>query len=105
MMFGHAERAGIPAENPHRMHFTRWVFAVARQCAAAGLVREARECMELADRAAGLCREARGGFRFFRTASAVLGWRTMGRLCLRRESSGVKAGRLTLPQSFAKEIE
>ena len=102
LMLGHAERAGVAPDAPERKHFTRCVFVTARQCAAAGLMIETRRCMDLADRSAGGCADARRGFRLFQTLCRLLGTRPSGRLLLRLERFK-KPGRLTLEQSFARD--
>lgn len=104
MIFDHAERAGVPSDSPDRAHFSRWVFATARHCAAGGLIPEARSCLDLADRAAGDNRDARRGIPTFAWLSATVGWRAAGKLsqwgeCWRRPSQ------LTLPQSFAESLQ
>jgi hypothetical protein len=104
MIFASAERAGVSDVEPDRVHFTRWVFATARNCAASGLASEARACMELADRAAGTNRRARRGFRSFRWLTSVLGYRNVGRLSLAAQRIKPPS-EMTLPQSFAKPIE
>lgn len=104
LMLQHAERAGVAAVSPERKHFTRWVFATARQCAAAGLVPEARECMELAARSAGDCAEARRGFRLFGALRRVFGVRIAGRLSLAAQVIK-RPGGMTLQQSFARDLQ
>jgi glycosyltransferase involved in cell wall biosynthesis len=104
LMLGHAERAGVSPDSPQRKHFTRWVFATARQCATAGLRDEAFQCMELAERSAADCVEARRGFRLFRTLSCVLGARGAGRV-LRGLERIKKPGRMSLEQSFARDLK
>ncbi len=104
MIFAHAETAGVSPASPDRVHFTRWVFATARNCAAAGLSSEARACLELADRSAGDNRSARRGFRTFAWLSATVGYRAAGQLALwgqrwKRPSS------MTLTQSFAESLQ
>ncbi|MBS0201601.1 MAG: glycosyltransferase family 2 protein [Planctomycetes bacterium] len=103
MMFGHAERAGVSDESPERVHFTRWVFATARNCAATGLIPEAKACLQLADQSAGSNRQARRGLRSFGWMSVAVGWRAAGRLSLlgqrlKRPSS------MTLTQGFATSL-
>jgi GT2 family glycosyltransferase len=104
LMFEHAERAGVSDESPERIHFTRWVFATARNCAAAGLIPETRACLELANRSAGQNRHARRGLRSFRWLSSLVGWRAAGQIAVcgqrwKRPSS------MTLPQSFAQSLQ
>jgi GT2 family glycosyltransferase len=102
MMFGHAEQAGVAPETPERKHFARWCFAVARQCAAMGVVDEARRCLDLADRAAGSERDVRKGFRGFWWATRILGWQITGRCTLAAEALWPQPSNLTLMQSFAQ---
>lgn len=104
MVFDHAERAGVEAQSPDRVHFTRWVFATARNCAAAGLVHEARACLALADRAAGSNRAARRGFRAFAWMSAAVGWRAAGKLAVWGQR-WKRPSPLTLKQSFAESLQ
>lgn len=104
LMLGHAERAEVAPATPQRKHFTRWIFATARQCAAAGLAREARECLVLAERSAGDCREARRGLHLFRVVGSIVGLRLAGRLMMSAEHF-MKPGRLTLEQSFARDLQ
>lgn len=104
LIFAHAERAGVSDDTPERVHFTRWVFATARNCAAAGLIADAKSCIDLAERAAGRNRQARRGLRPFAWLSTVVGWRCAGRFSqwgqhLKRPSS------MTLSQAFATSLE
>ena len=104
MIFGHAERAGVADDAPERVHFTRWVFATARNCAVAGLTLEAQACMDLAARSAGTNRSARRGLSSFRWLSSMIGWRAAGQLAscgqrLKRPSA------MTLQQSFARSLQ
>lgn len=103
MMFTHAERAGIVDDDPHRQHFTRWVFAAARQCAIAGLGRECRDLLALADRAAGNCRSVRKGFGAFRAMLNLGGVRTTGWLMRQAERFRASPGKHTLEQSFSRQ--
>ncbi len=102
-IFGHAERAGVHDEVPQRVHFTRWVFATARNCAAAGLIPETRACLDLADRAAGGNRQARRGLRLFRGLATMLGWRAAGRTMLWCQQFK-HPSTMTLSQSFAESL-
>lgn len=102
VMLGHAEQAGVCSDTPERQHFTRWVFATARRCAAVGLCGETRECMELAERSAGNCTRARKGFRLFYVMCRTLGTQRAGRLLLKAETFKKPSG-LTLEQSFARQ--
>jgi hypothetical protein len=104
LMLGHAERGGVEAESPYRQHFTRWVFATARQFASAGHLAEARRCMDLADRSAGSCAGVRKGFGTFRTLSRMMGTRNAGRLLVWSERLR-RPGRHTLKESFARDLQ
>lgn len=104
LLLQHAETAGVPPDNAHRRHFTRWVFSTARQCAAAGLSGEAAECMTLAMQSAGTCREVRNGFRSFNMLCRVIGPRNAGRLALWMQERK-RPGRHTMEQSFARDLE
>ncbi len=104
MMFTSAEKAGVADDIPDRMHFTRWVFATARNCAAAGLIPEAKACLELADRSAGRNAAVRKGFTTFRWLSSTLGWRAAGQLSLLGQRLK-RPSTFTLKQSFAKSLQ
>ncbi len=99
LLLGHAERAGVAPDTPERQHFTRWVFATARRCAAAGLNKDFRECMRLTKRAAAGCATSRRGLAPFEALCCLLGPRAAGRFALRVERLR-RPGRLTLEQSF-----
>ncbi len=80
MMFTNAEQAGVSCESADRVHFTRWVFATARQCAAVGLTRKpvAAWHSPTAPRVT-IVRPAKG-FRAFSLLSSTLGFRFAGQL-------------------------
>jgi GT2 family glycosyltransferase len=104
MIFRSAEQAGVSDESSDRMHFTRWVFATARNCAAAGLASEAKAGLELADRAAGRNTAVRRGFTTFRWLSSTLGWRVAGRLSLWGQQLK-RPSAFTRTQSFADSLQ
>jgi hypothetical protein len=104
LMLGHAERAEVAPDTVERKHFTRWIFATARQCAAAGLSKDARECMALAERSAGDCSEARRGFRTFQTLCSLVGAKRAGGV-LRMAEKWKRPGALTVEQSFARGMK
>lgn len=105
LMLRHAEQGGVLAHVPQRQHFTRWVFATARKCATAGLVVEAEQCMNLAERSAGDCTEVRRGFGAFRSMCRWLGTRNTGHLLALGERFKRRPGRLTLQESFARDLK
>lgn len=105
LMLGHAERGGIPPDSPQRRHFTRWIFATARKCAHAGHIAEADFCMQLAERSAGECREVRQGFDLFRSLCRWVGTRNTGRLLALGERLKRGPGRMTLQESFARDLK
>ena len=100
LMLSHAERGGVAPDSPYRMHFTRWVFATARQLASIGLAREASICLDLADRSAGNCAEARRGLGTFRTLTRILPSRLVAYLAMFKDSVNRKRSPLTLPLSM-----
>jgi glycosyltransferase involved in cell wall biosynthesis len=71
----HARRAGVPPAAPEFQHFSRDLFHLARQCAAAGLVEEARKLIELAR---GIADST--DLRIYSSISNLLGWRTAARM-------------------------
>jgi hypothetical protein len=53
LMLKHATAAGVTPQAAEMQHYSRWLFHVARQCAATGLDEESRECLAWAKQAAG----------------------------------------------------
>lgn len=104
MMLGHAEKAGVTADTPQRQHFTRWVFALARQCAAAGHSVETWQAFALAERAAGDCQSVRRGFTAFRRLASIFGVRLTGRLLQTVEAWKRRPSEFTMRESFAKDL-
>jgi glycosyltransferase involved in cell wall biosynthesis len=80
LIYRHARRAGVGLDDPHMRRYARELFLLARQCGAAGLPAESRELFDLAREASGATPDKRWGFRLYRAAAAVLGWRQAGRL-------------------------
>ncbi|MEO8677446.1 MAG: glycosyltransferase family 2 protein [Vicinamibacterales bacterium] len=78
LILGHARRAGVAA--PALDVFSRRLFAVGRQCAAAGLETEARQCLRLGQSAVGTASRRRQ-MALFSAAADLLGWQTIGRWC------------------------
>ena len=105
LMLGHAERGEVSAKSPERQHFTRWIFATARQCARAGLISEVDKCMQLAELSAGDCGEVRHGFGSFRSLCRWLGPRNTGRLLMLGERIKRRPGKHTLQESFARDLQ
>lgn len=104
LMLGHAEKAGVDEFMPERQHFTRWIFATARNAAAAGLIQETTDLLQLAERSAGANSEVRRGFMTFRTVCSLVGIRSAGSLFLAAQSLKKPASRFTLKESFAKDL-
>lgn len=105
MLFASAEKAGVSEYSPQRQHFTRWVFATARQCAHAGLEAECDRAIALTIRSAGECREVLGGLGLFKSVRALLGNRNAGRLFSLVESIKKTKSKFTTKQSFARDLE
>ncbi len=105
LMLSHAERGGVPPESPERRHFTRWIFATSRQCAAAGHVREAQQCMHLAERSAGGCRDVSCGFGTFRSLCRLIGTKNTGRLLMLGQQFKRRPGHHTLKESFSRDLK
>jgi glycosyltransferase involved in cell wall biosynthesis len=83
MILEHAFAAAISHETTEMQHFARELFLLARQCGAAGLVKEARTLFELARQASGTVRSGGVDFLLYGTGARLLGWRAMGRLACR----------------------
>jgi glycosyltransferase involved in cell wall biosynthesis len=80
LIYEHARRAGMGAEDPHLQRFARKLFLLARQCGAAGLAEESRALFALARQASGPRRAGGLDFHLYRAAAAGLGWCLTGRL-------------------------
>lgn len=105
LMLSHAERGGVDEFTPQRQHFTRWVFTTARHAAAAGLISEARQLLDLAEKSAGSCREVRKGFVPFRMLANIIGWKTTGWLLHRIEKFRRPTSGFTMQESFARDLQ
>jgi hypothetical protein len=70
-----ARRANIPPGSPEMQRFARELFLLARQCGAAGLRKESRSLLRLAQSIS----EARD-MRVYELTARTLGWRAAGRL-------------------------
>lgn len=84
-ILGHARRAGIGFDVPEMQHFARQLFALARQCGAAGMPARSRELFGLAREASGPFLKSRFEFGIYRGLTLALGWRGAGRLSLFRD--------------------
>jgi glycosyltransferase involved in cell wall biosynthesis len=80
LIYEHARRFGVEADDPYMQHYARELFLLARQCGDAGLGEEARLLFELAREASGPARARGLDFRLYRLAAGLLGWVTAGRV-------------------------
>lgn len=80
LILGHAQAAGITADQPEMRHFARELFLLSRQCGAAGLAVESRTLFHLARVASTPERAAGWDFRLYGQAAHLLGWERLGRL-------------------------
>jgi len=101
-LWTNASRAGVPESAPERQHFARWAFAIARRCAAVGLVDEMNVALNLAQQAAGSAGRGAQGVAMFRWLSKSIGAVASGRIARALESLRRQPGQSTLPQSFSK---
>lgn len=81
----HARRAGIGPGTPEMQHFARQLFALARQCGAAGLTGRSQELLGLARGAWGTSWRSRWEFGAYRALALILGWKRVARLSLVRD--------------------
>ena len=100
MLFRHAQAAGVTPEAPEMQHFSRWIFHLARQCAAAGLREEAAESFAWAEKAAGPVRARGMDFRLWTAATTLIGTRGAGFLARHWERIARPVGTSTLRQSW-----
>lgn len=78
-----ATKVRVDTDSPEMKHFSRWAFLEARRAGAAGLSKESRECLEIAE-----CTDAgrtSKQFMLYRTAARMFGWCAAGRLSLLRD--------------------
>ena len=100
-LWSSALRAGVPESAAERQHFARWSFAMARRCAAVGLVEDMQIALTLAQQAAGTDGRGAQGIAAFRLLARSIGAVATGRLSRTIESLGWQPGGATLPQSFS----
>jgi glycosyltransferase involved in cell wall biosynthesis len=101
MLFSHAKRAGVTPDNPEMQHFSRWLFLTARQCGAAGLMEDSRECFEWAREAAGPVRQNGRDFRTYKIITNALGWNLTGKyFCMLDRVLRRKPSSATMKQSW-----
>ena len=94
-----ALKAGVAEDAAEMMHFSRWVFAQARQCGELGHSQAADDLFSLA-RASAQNRNSME-FRMFAIVSKIFGWKLLGRLTSSVERfRGRKSGGQTLRQSW-----
>ncbi len=95
-----ARQAGVGLETPEMRHFSRWVFAHARQCGELGDADASRSLLELAGLAAG---GQAIDLRTYGLMAHVLGYRGAARLgSWVARSRGGRSGRQTLKQSWMR---
>jgi hypothetical protein len=78
LILGHALKAGIPSMAPEMQHYARELFLLARQCGAAGLVRESRALVQLAHDTTGPASN-HWQFPVYKSLATIFGWRMLGR--------------------------
>lgn len=100
-LWSNAEQAQVAADSPESQHFSRWAFAIARQCAAAALLSESRTCLALAETVASPSSVSRRGLKPYRLLSQMIGYRTTGRLFQILTQLKPSTSSATLPQSFS----
>lgn len=97
-LFTSAQRAGVPPDTGEMKHFSRWVFAQARACAALGEVDSAHDLCILAQRVRG---HDTPELWAYRNISKVLGWQRAAQLAERvRGWRGKSTGVHTQKQSW-----
>lgn len=80
LILGHAQAAGIKADQPEMQHFARELFLLSRQCGAAGLADESETLFTLAREASTPERAAGWDYQFYGIAADLIGWNRLGRL-------------------------
>lgn len=101
LLLQHALTAGVGLDTPEMKHFSRWVFAHARECAKLGEESAASEMFALAVRTAnGMAAD----MRIFSLLVKVLGWRRAAGLAdAMRDRVKAGPGRFTQQQSWMEE--
>jgi glycosyltransferase involved in cell wall biosynthesis len=104
MLFTHAKQAGITPDYSEMQHFSRWLFLTARQCGAAGLIEDSRECLEWAKEASGDIPNKKRDFELYGMLTKAIGWSLTGKLfCRLDQILNLKPGSATMKQSWMKE--
>jgi len=75
LILEHARAAEVVHDSPEMHSFSRSLFLLARQCAAAGLTLEAREMLALSTSIV-----PGGDTRLYRLLSSIAGWKTIGKI-------------------------
>lgn len=81
-IFQYSRQASVPTDCTEMQHFARSLFLLSRRCGAAGLAAESRRLFDLARQASGEKRSQGRDFKLYKMAASLLGWTTMGRLCV-----------------------
>jgi glycosyltransferase involved in cell wall biosynthesis len=102
MLLTHAKRGGVESHNPHRKHFSRWAFALARNAARAGAIEDAKALMKVAVESAGDQNDSKSGFFLFRSLTAIVGWQFAACMLAIMEQFK-RPSSMTLPESFSKQ--
>jgi hypothetical protein len=101
-LWAHAKAAGVPQDEPHRLHFARWAFAIARNAARAGMTAIAVDLLAIAQEAAAENGQAQRGIVPFRKLGSMVGYRVAGQIFhwIARWRSN---GDLTIRESFGAD--
>lgn len=85
LILSHARAAGIPKDAPEMRHFSRELFLIARQCGAAGLMKESRNLFRLSRQSS--TRSIRHGVQFgtYHLLAAIFGWEKAAQIALHYE--------------------
>ena len=100
-LWSNARQAQVYSDLPEYQHFSRWAFAIARQCAAAELINEAKNCLSLAEAAASSGGMSHFDLGAYKWVSQVVGYKIAGQLSQRITQFKNSPSSRTLTQSFA----
>ncbi len=103
ILLENGKKSEVTSAEKEWAHFSRWAFAIARNCAAVGLSKEAKQSLNISSEAARLANVSSFSLNGFSYLSNLIGTRLTGVLFKGIEKIKPGAGNQTLLQSFMTE--
>lgn len=102
VVLGSALVCDVTPGGAEMLHFSRYMFMLARDAARIGITPEARRFFNMAQKAAGSLRSRKWDLSAYRWASDLLGWQTVARLAHLRDWLRRPPSRETIPWSWVE---